>query len=264
MLHQPGQLTILCIMVAAITKRAQFPFSAWLPEAIAAPTPVSALVHSSTLVTAGVFILIRFYQPLSYSSWFNPMALVVGRITMLIAGARAIVEFDLKKIVALSTLSQLGVMVAALGLGQPNLAAFHMITHALFKALIFICSGILIDRHSHAQDIRSIGNVQAPIVKSAIAISNLSLIGAPFLSGYFSKDTIIEIAIYNPTNPTALILILLATGTTALYAMRNLVYTIAGSPVALPARPQPVPNNDYDIPCLILTFASVITGAALN
>jgi NADH-ubiquinone oxidoreductase chain 5 len=140
--------------LAAITKRAQIPFSRWLPAAMAAPTPVSALVHSSTLVTAGVFLLIRFYPFLRSTTWFNQLLLLIAVTTTTMAGLRAITECDIKKIIALSTLRQLGIIIAAIGLGMVTLAYFHIVTHALFKALLFICAGTLINRHIHSQDLR--------------------------------------------------------------------------------------------------------------
>jgi len=139
----------LTVMVAAITKRAQIPFSAWLPAAIAAPTPVSALVHSSTLVTAGVFLLIRFYPFLNSCSFFKPALLLISVSTLLLAGIGANYENDLKKIIALSTLSQLGVIIIRLGMGMPYLALFHLYTHALFKALLFLCAGAIIHNRSN-------------------------------------------------------------------------------------------------------------------
>lgn len=135
------------------------PFSAWLPAAMAAPTPVSSLVHSSTLVTAGVYLLFRFFPSLRQYPNFEVSIFYVGVITCTIAGLSAIYENDLKKIIALSTLSQLGVMIIALGLGQPLLAFFHLVTHALFKALLFICAGTIIHRKQNNQDIRLIGNM---------------------------------------------------------------------------------------------------------
>lgn len=154
-------VSLACIMlvVAGITKRAQIPFSRWLPAAMAAPTPVSALVHSSTLVTAGVFLLIRFFYYLNSFWWFQPFLLFVATITMLMAGVAANLENDLKKIVALSTLRQLGVMMAALGMGAWKLALFHLYTHAIFKALLFLCAGAFIHRLQHRQDLRLVGGV---------------------------------------------------------------------------------------------------------
>ena len=144
----------IAILIAAITKSAQIPFSSWLPAAMAAPTPVSALVHSSTLVTAGVFLLIRFHYFLSTVPIFNVLLLFVAVTTILIAGISATTECDIKKIIALSTLSQLGMIMTSLGLGIPNFALFHIITHAIFKALLFICAGEIIAIHAHAQELR--------------------------------------------------------------------------------------------------------------
>merc|ERR1711893_562433 len=184
----------LCLMVAAITKRAQLPFSGWLPAAIEAPTPVSALVHSSTLVTAGVYLIIRLYCFLRNRMLFNISILIIGAVTRLFAGIRAIVEFDLKKVIALSTLSQLGLIIIRIGLGYPFLALFHLITHAMFKALLFICAGCLIHFHGHAQDIRQMGGVRDhfPITTSAFCVSNFALCAVPFIAGFYSKDAILE------------------------------------------------------------------------
>lgn len=187
-------LARLRIILAAITKRAQFPFSSWLPAAIEAPTPVSALVHSSTLVTAGVYMIVRFYDLLSQARFLSLFMLWVGAITRFFAGARAIVEFDVKKIIALSTLSQLGLIIIAIGLCIPILAFFHLITHAIFKALLFICAGTLIHFHGHAQDVRHIGNIsyQLPVTTTSISISRLALCAVPFMAGFYSKDAILE------------------------------------------------------------------------
>lgn len=144
---------------ATFTKRAQVPFSAWLPAAIAAPTPVSALVHSSTLVTAGVFLLIRFYTPLSSLLYFHRITFYLGVVTCILASLAALAENDLKKIIALSTLRQLGIIVITIGLAQPSLAFFHLITHAIFKAILFICAGTIIHVCQDSQDIRLIGNL---------------------------------------------------------------------------------------------------------
>jgi NADH-ubiquinone oxidoreductase chain 5 len=143
------------VILAGITKRAQIPFSAWLPAAMAAPTPVSALVHSSTLVTAGVYLLIRFH----YILLENNFLFYVGVFTIFISGLGANFEIDLKKIIALSTLSQLGVIIISLGLGLVELSFFHLLTHALFKSLLFLCAGVYIHGVGDIQDIRFLGGM---------------------------------------------------------------------------------------------------------
>nr|QGZ08655.1 NADH dehydrogenase subunit 5 [Nerita yoldii] len=256
----------LCIMVGAMTKSAQIPFSAWLPAAMAAPTPVSALVHSSTLVTAGIFILIRFYYLLAAWPLFNFLALFIGTITLLMAGIGANHEHDLKKIIALSTLSQLGVMMLSLGLGAWNLTLFHLYTHALFKALLFLCAGAIIHNNSNVQDIRSFGALapQMPLTISCLNIANLALCGAPFLSGFYSKDLILETCLYNPTNCIALILIFLATGMTAAYSIRLSLVTLWQESSNLPL----TQNSDEDwvvtTPIIILTLAAITGGLVLQ
>lgn len=180
-------------MIAAITKRAQIPFSSWLPAAMAAPTPVSALVHSSTLVTAGVYLLIRF-RPIFSNYMLNRNLLLLSVLTMFISGLGAIFEYDLKKIIALSTLSQLGLIIRTLCLGIPEFAFFHLLTHALFKSLLFICAGYVIHGMKDCQDIRFIGaiTIQRPVLVSYFNVANLALCGMPFLAGFYSKDLILE------------------------------------------------------------------------
>ena len=144
---------LFLITLGACTKRAQFPFSAWLPAAIAAPTPVSALVHSSTLVTAGVYLLFRF-SPLFRETWVRACLCATGSITMVLAGMRALEETDSKKIVALSTLRQLGLIIIRLGVGGAFIAFFHLLSHAFFKALLFIVVGNIIHLSLRYQDLR--------------------------------------------------------------------------------------------------------------
>nr|ADD62190.1 NADH dehydrogenase subunit 5 [Nerita melanotragus] len=256
----------LCILVGAMTKSAQIPFSAWLPAAMAAPTPVSALVHSSTLVTAGIFILIRFYYMLAAWPLFNFLALFIGTITLLMAGIGANHEHDLKKIIALSTLSQLGVMMLSLGLGAWNLTLFHLYTHALFKALLFLCAGAIIHNNNNVQDIRSFGALasQMPLTIACLNIANLALCGAPFLSGFYSKDLILETCLYNPTNSIALIMIFLATGMTAAYSIRLSLVTLWQESSNMPF----TQNSDEDwivtTPIIILTIAAITGGLVLQ
>nr|QIT03194.1 NADH dehydrogenase subunit 5 [Phymorhynchus sp. LD-2020] len=219
---------IIALLIAAMTKSAQIPFSSWLPAAMAAPTPVSALVHSSTLVTAGVFLLIRFFPFFSTLEGFKEFLLFISVLTLLMAGIGANYEKDLKKIIALSTLSQLGVMMMSLALGAPHLALFHLYTHALFKALLFLCAGMIIHNSYNTQDIRFMGlmSKQLPLTIMCMNVANLSLCGAPFLSGFYSKDLILELSLFNPTSTFMLILIFAATAMTAAYSFRLSLYSL--------------------------------------
>nr|YP_009307960.1 NADH dehydrogenase subunit 5 [Myrianida brachycephala]AOR87133.1 NADH dehydrogenase subunit 5 [Myrianida brachycephala] len=223
-LHYPITISIL-LLLAFCTKSAQIPFSAWLPAAMAAPTPVSALVHSSTLVTAGIFLLFRFHPFLSSLKYFNFILMTMSLSTMLMAGLAAVVENDMKKIIALSTLSQLGVMATSLALNLPMFAFFHLITHALFKALLFICAGVLINFHSHGQDLRTMGNIylKLPLTTTSMIIANLALCGFPFMAGFFSKDLIIESSLFQNFNMFFMLGFMLATMLTALYSFRFLI-----------------------------------------
>nr|BDQ43922.1 NADH dehydrogenase subunit 5 [Metaphire megascolidioides] len=252
------------ILLTAMTKSAQMPFSSWLPAAMAAPTPVSALVHSSTLVTAGVFLLIRFYPFLSSTTWFNHLLLLIAVSTTTMAGLSAMTECDMKKIIALSTLSQLGMMMAAMGLGMVNLAYFHMVTHALFKALLFICAGTLINSHMHSQDLRWMGNItsQMPTTTSCFMLANMALCGAPFMSGFYSKDMIVESSIFYSNNFIMLTIILFTVSLTSFYTMRFSLVTVWG-----PSNSGPFIHLEESLPLttpmLTLSTMSIISGAAL-
>nr|YP_007475286.1 NADH dehydrogenase subunit 5 [Ommastrephes bartramii]BAM76981.1 NADH dehydrogenase subunit 5 [Ommastrephes bartramii] len=221
----------LFIMVAGMTKSAQIPFSSWLPAAMAAPTPVSALVHSSTLVTAGVFLFIRFFDYLSSYYWFGVFMVYISILTTIMSGVCALYEYDMKKIIALSTLSQLGVMMMSLGLGQPMLALFHLYTHAMFKALLFMCGGNIIHCFSGKQDMRQINNVSKllPVTSAFLNISNMALCGLPFLAGFYSKDLIVEGLIVGNINVVTMSLGLFGVCLTVLYSMRFSFYIIWGN-----------------------------------
>nr|ALO77357.1 NADH deshydrogenase subunit 5 [Anthaxia sp. ANT01] len=223
------QLISILIVLAAMTKSAQIPFSAWLPAAMAAPTPVSSLVHSSTLVTAGVYLLIRFY--FSLNSFVLMVLLFVSVMTMFMSGLGANFEFDLKKIIALSTLSQLGFMMSILCLGEFMLAYYHMLTHALFKALLFMCAGSIIHSLNNCQDIRYMGglSLQMPLTLTMFFIANLSLCGLPFLSGFYSKDLILEFFSMSNNNIIIYLMYYISTGLTVSYTFRLLYYTMFGS-----------------------------------
>nr|YP_011002222.1 NADH dehydrogenase subunit 5 [Picromerus viridipunctatus]WPO01483.1 NADH dehydrogenase subunit 5 [Picromerus viridipunctatus] len=220
-------LTLLMIL-SAFTKSAQIPFSSWLPAAMAAPTPVSALVHSSTLVTAGVYLLIRFSELLNL---FNlDIFLLFSCLTMLMSGLAANFEYDLKKIIALSTLSQLGLMMSILFMGFSVYSYFHMLTHAFFKSLMFLCSGLIIHCMNDSQDIRHMGYLVncLPFTCSCFCISNLSLCGFPFLSGFYSKDLVLEQLSYSFTNLYIFVMFYLSVGLTICYSLRLIYFCMSG------------------------------------
>nr|UNY33492.1 NADH dehydrogenase subunit 5 [Triops longicaudatus]WQM56359.1 NADH dehydrogenase subunit 5 [Triops longicaudatus] len=219
------------LILAAMTKSAQIPFSAWLPAAMAAPTPVSALVHSSTLVTAGVYLLIRFF-PLIFNSKMLEILMYLSTLTMFMAGLAALYEYDLKKIIALSTLSQLGVMMFSLSLGFPILAFFHLLMHALFKALLFLCAGVFIHQVGGTQDIRVMGGLSFsfPLTGAYFNMANLALCGMPFLAGFYSKDAIIESAMMSSLNSFILALVVISTALTAVYTFRLIYFSMLKLP----------------------------------
>nr|WGT89465.1 NADH dehydrogenase subunit 5 [Sclomina guangxiensis] len=222
-----GVYLVLLIVLAGFTKSAQIPFSSWLPAAMAAPTPVSALVHSSTLVTAGVYLLIRFSDLLKSvdCSFF----LLLSVMTMFMAGLGANFEYDLKKIIALSTLSQLGLMMSILFIGYPILAYFHLLTHAFFKALLFLCAGLMIHCMSDSQDIRHMGVMinYLPFTSACFFISNFSLCGLPFMSGFYSKDIIIEMMSHSFFNLFIFSIFFVSVGLTVSYSTRLVFFCLS-------------------------------------
>nr|UZZ43669.1 NADH dehydrogenase subunit 5 [Micrasema sp. XG-2021] len=217
----------MLILLAGATKSAQIPFSSWLPAAMAAPTPVSALVHSSTLVTAGVYLIIRFSSLMENSNLFT-FLMFMGMMTMFMSGIGANFEFDLKKIIALSTLSQLGLMMMILGAGFSVLAFFHLLIHAFFKSLLFLCAGVMIHSFKDNQDIRfMMGGVKfMPFIGSFFIISNMALCGIPFLAGFYSKDLILESLFCLNLNLISLGLAYFSTGLTVSYTVRLMFWSL--------------------------------------
>lgn len=192
--------------------------------------------------------------------------MLISSVTIFIAGLRALVECDLKKIIALSTLSQLGVIIASIGLGYPSVAFFHLITHAIFKALLFICAGRLIHLHHHRQDLRRMGNLvrQLPVTISCINIANIALCGLPFISGFYSKDLIIELNLFNRYNLIIVVLFGLGTIRTAAYSIRLIITRILSIRIRL--RVQYIRDNTLDntLPILILRFGAITSGSLIN
>nr|QQH14396.1 NADH dehydrogenase subunit 5 [Metallus mai] len=219
---------MMMVLGASFTKSAQIPFSSWLPAAMAAPTPVSSLVHSSTLVTAGIYLLIRFKNLFFENDIFIKLFLLFSVLTMFMSGMNANFEYDLKKIIALSTLSQLGFMMTILFLGFSDFAFFHLLTHALFKALLFMCAGIFIHNFMNFQDIRYMGSVgfQMPFICLCFNFANLSLCGFPFLSGFYSKDLILELIFNLNFNFFVLIMMLISTLMTVSYTFRLIYFSM--------------------------------------
>nr|WMQ77852.1 NADH dehydrogenase subunit 5 [Epodonta lineata] len=253
------------IILAAMTKSAQIPFSSWLPAAMAAPTPVSALVHSSTLVTAGVYLLIRFNN-LLVDMIFLKFLLLLSGLTMFMAGISANYEFDLKKIIALSTLSQLGLMMSILSMGMPMLAFFHLLTHAMFKALLFMCAGVIIHLMNDMQDIRYMGGISffVPLTSLCMNISNMALCGIPFLAGFYSKDLILEMVSFSNLNLLIFLLYYVSTGLTMFYTFRLIMYLMVNDYNLLSI--YNLYDEDYIMlkSMFILLFMSVISGSLLS
>ena len=193
-------ITIICLslFVGAMGKSAQFFFHTWLPDAMEGPTPVSALIHAATMVTAGVFLVARCSPIFEYSQLALNLVAVIGMITAIFAASVALVQNDIKKIIAYSTCSQLGYMFFAAGVGAYHVAIFHLFTHAFFKALLFLGSGSVIHAFKEEQDIRQMGGVwkKLPYTWLLMLIGTLALTGFPFLSGFYSKDAIIEFAYF--------------------------------------------------------------------
>nr|YP_271839.1 NADH dehydrogenase subunit 5 [Japyx solifugus]AAV33414.1 NADH dehydrogenase subunit 5 [Japyx solifugus] len=253
------------VVLAALTKSAQIPFSAWLPAAMAAPTPVSALVHSSTLVTAGVYLLIRFSDAIM-GTVFQSFLLFISGLTMFMAGLGANFENDLSKVIALSTLSQLGVMFFSLSLGLVKVAYFHLLTHALFKSLLFLCAGVVIHNVKDFQDIRSMGGLSEymPVTISCFNVSNLALCGMPFLAGFYSKDLIIEFCSMSFVNVFSFFLIVFSTGLTVCYSFR-LAYVSMFGDYSIGSLSSI--NDEVSVmttPMMFLSLMAVVGGAVMS
>ena len=197
-------VTGICLFIGAMGKSAQFPLHAWLPDSMEGPTPISALIHAATMVTAGIFMVSRMSPLYELSDTALNFILVIGAITALFMGILGIIHNDIKRVIAYSTLSQLGYMTVALGASAYSVAVFHLMTHAFFKALLFLGAGSVIMGMHHNQDIRWMGGVRKymPITWITFLLGNLALIGTPFFSGFYSKDAIIE-AVHASTLPGA-------------------------------------------------------------
>nr|YP_026047.1 NADH dehydrogenase subunit 5 [Xibalbanus tulumensis]AAS00888.1 NADH dehydrogenase subunit 5 [Xibalbanus tulumensis] len=258
-------LVSVFIMIASITSSAQIPFCAWLPAAMAAPTPVSALVHSSTLVTAGVYLLIRFSSSIFYYK-LNDLLLIISLITMFLSGLGANFEYDIKKIVALSTLSQLGFMIFIMSVGGVELAFFHLLVHALFKALLFMGVGVLIHNAGEAQDIRMYGCMGSyfPFTSSCVLISVLSMCGVPFMSGFYSSDLILEYSVMGGPSLMIYLILFFCIGLTVCYSFRFIYWVFCGNFMGSPLFSFNEYSMEMMISMLMLVVFSVFGGSALG
>jgi len=226
----PGQewslLTVVCILlfIGAMGKSAQFPLHVWLPDSMEGPTPISALIHAATMVTAGIFMVARMSPLFELSDTALSFVMIIGAITALFMGFLGIIQNDIKRVVAYSTLSQLGYMTVALGASAYSVAVFHLMTHAFFKALLFLAAGSVIIGMHHNQDIRTMGGLRKymPITWITSLIGSLALIGTPFLSGFYSKENIIEAVKFSslPVAGIAYWAVLIGVFVTAFYSFR--------------------------------------------
>lgn len=258
------KLVVGILLVAAMTKRAQIPFSPWLPLAIAAPTPVSALVHSSTLVTAGVYLMIRFNK-LLIDRKLNRILFFLSVFTIFIAGVIANLEVDLKKIIALSTLRQLGLIIIILRLSLEIIAYYHLLVHAVFKSILFICAGVIIHSMRNNQDIRLFGNLKEiiPFVIICFFIASLALCGFPFIAGFYSKDFIIELVYRVGLNTYIFRFILFSLVLTVSYSLR-LFYYIFFSSIKFYRYIGLREDRLINISIILLRSLSIIIGSLLN
>ena len=254
----PLALGLAGLYLGAMGKSAQFPFHVWLPDAMEGPTPVSALIHAATMVAAGVYLMVRVSPLLAHAPALSAVILAIGVLTALLAGSLALIERDLKRVLAYSTVSQLGMMMAAVGAGAPEAAYFHLLTHAFFKALLFLVAGSVL--HAlHTGDLFSMGRLagKMPVTAACFAVGALALSGVPPLSGFFSKDEILA-AVLLGGHPIAFALLLANAGLTAFYIGRAFLLAMGGDREAA-GHPHESPAL-MTAPMIVLAVGAVLGG----
>lgn len=269
--HSWSVITVMCLLlfVGAMGKSAQVPLHVWLPESMEGPTPISALIHAATMVTAGVFMVARISPMIEYSATALSFVLVIGATGAFFTGVLALVMNDIKRVVAYSTLSQLGYMMVAMGASAYSAGIFHLLTHACFKALLFLGAGSVIIGMHHEQDMRKMGGLarKMPITYITYLIGTLALCAVPPFAGFFSKDTIIEAAKLSmlPGAHYAYWCVLLGAFVTALYSFRSLFMVFHGSPRMDAKTYAHVHESPWVVwlPLILLAIPSVILGYML-
>jgi NADH-quinone oxidoreductase subunit L len=259
-------ITLICLLlfVGAMGKSAQFPLHVWLPDSMEGPTPISALIHAATMVTAGIFMVARMSPLYEMSATARSVVLVVGGITALFMGLVALTQFDIKRVVAYSTLSQLGYMTVALGASAYSAAMFHLMTHAFFKAVLFLAAGSVIIAMHHEQDMRRMGGLRKymPWTYWTLLIGAVASAGIPPLAGFYSKDAILEAARQAgiPGAGFAYFCVLACVFVTAAYTFRLVFMAFHGAPRFDPAHPPHESPAVVTVPLVLLAIPSVCAG----
>ncbi len=254
----------LFLFFGAMAKSAQIPLHVWLPDSMEGPTPISALIHAATMVTAGIFMVARLSPLYELALFTNDFILLIGASTALFIGVIAIFENDIKKVIAYSTISQLGYMVAALGINAYSTSFFHLYTHAFFKALLFLCAGSVIMSLHHNQDIRTMGGLKSklPITYISFLIGTLCIIGFPFTSGFFSKDLILEVMLYKNSTISfiAYLMLLLGALVTTIYSLRLLFLVFFNEYRGEDLHNIKEQSKVITIPLIMLSVLSILSG----
>ena len=255
----------LLLFIGAAAKSAQIPLHFWLPDSMEGPTPISALIHAATMVTAGIFMVARLSPLYDLSGYVLDLILVIGVSTALFMGMVALVQNDIKRIIAYSTISQLGYMTAALGASYYSFAIYHLLTHAFFKALLFLCAGSIILKCHHEQDITKMGGLRKimPITFITFFIAGISLMGVPSMSGFFSKDLIIDIFKYSD-NEFVYYSLVLGIFITTLYTSKIFIKVFLGNNQLKIKKKLDLEHSDaLIIPLLVLAIPSAFIGWSL-